>query len=60
MLLIIILESNAPYGERKEIKARGVSRTAVEGSLLVAYNGQGDRVAQFNLEDVRNYHLEED
>lgn len=60
MLLNIILNPNGPYGEREQIKTSGVARTAEEGDVLVAYNGQGDKVAEFNREDVRNYHLEED
>ena len=60
MLLVIILNPGGPYGDREEIRTSGVDRTAEEGDLLVAFNGRGDKAAQFNLADVRNYHLEED
>ena len=60
MLLVIILKPNGPYGEREEIKTPSVAHTAEVGDLLIAYNGSGEKVAQFNREDVRNYHLEKD
>jgi hypothetical protein len=60
MLLVIVLQRGGSYGDRQEIKTPGIARTAEQGELLVAFNGHGDKVAQFNLADVRNYHLEED
>ena len=60
MLLVVILEPGGPYGDRKEIKVQGVDRTAEDGELLIAFNGRGEKVAQLNRADIRNFHLEED
>ena len=60
MLLIVILNQGGPYGDREEIRTSGLDRTSEQGDLLVAFNGRGEKVAQFNRADVRNYHLEED
>ena len=54
MLLIVILNPGSPYGDRREIRTSGVDRTAEEGDLLIAFNGRGEKVAQFNRADIRN------
>jgi hypothetical protein len=60
MLLTVILNEGSPYGDPRDRKVPGVKRTEKRDGKLVAINGAGDEVAEFDLADVRAFDLTED